>query len=115
MGEFPNKATQFDSERARAAGRKSKRKSWAKMRAKAAEEIRLKLGIDDPDALAVFTLVDLMKQGDMRAVTEWLDRELGKSRQKIEQKSKTTLTVEPPLAKAIREAREADAPKQEAD
>lgn len=99
-----NKATQFNSETGSEAGKKggakSKRKSWTKMRELAEEEIKELIGDKDPDVLAVTALVKLVQEGDLRAIQEWLDRNLGKATQVTEEigdkKNNITVTfVEP--------------------
>ena len=71
-------------ERARIAGMKSKRKSWKTIREKAEDAIKKKLGVEDPDVLAVMSLVELMQEKDTKAIEIWLDREFGKSKQTTE-------------------------------
>ena len=91
-----------DPERARAAGRKSRRKSWTKILEENRDYIKNTLGVEDTDQLALQTLIKLMQEGDLRAVTEYWDRIHGKATQPIDQKTEATIEVRSPIADAIK-------------
>ena len=94
-------------DRAREAGRKSKRTSFKTILAKSTEELK-RLGIKDPDVLAMTSLLTLVQERDMRAVSEYFDRTLGKAKQLTELTGADGgAIVISPIAEAIRQARAA--------